>query len=295
MHRDYERVEAVIRYLEGHAGEQPELAELADHVGVSPAHLQRTFRRWAGISPKRFLQFITAKHARRLLEIRPNLQEVAWDAGLSGPGRLHDLLVNVHAMTPAEARAGGAGVELVWGLHPSPFGPCLLAVSPRGVAFLSFPEMAPSPEGPPDPWERTGSDEADPPQELQEAWPEARFRRDPQTTGALVRRIFAAPDGTEPPRPLTLHIRGTNFQIRVWEALLRIPAGRVVTYGDLAEAVGSPQGARAVGSAVGRNPISWIIPCHRVIRGTGILGEYRWGSARKKAMLGWEAARSPSP
>ena len=286
MEGDYERVEAAIRYLEAHARRQPSLDELAVHLGLSAGHLQRVFRRWAGVSPKRFLQFLTARYARSLLESRSTLLEVAWEAGLSGPGRLHDLFVGIHAMTPAQVRAGGAGLTLRWGLHPTPFGMCLLGVTERGVAFLSFPDLRPGDAGP-------GEDDAGspPPPALRGYWPEADFRQDRQGTARLIRQIFRFGPSADH-GPLTLHLRGTNFQVRVWEALLRIPPGQVVTYGELAKAVDLPSGARAVGGAVGRNPVSWLIPCHRVIRGTGAFGDYRWGSARKKAMLGWEAARS---
>lgn len=353
LHRDYQRVEAAIRHLERHTGAEPELAQLANDLGISLAHLRQILQRWAGVSPQRFLQFLTARRVQEALKVPPNLLKVAGEAGLGGAGeaglggagnaglgapeRSHGFVVNLHAMTPAQARAKHDRFEVRWGLHPSPFGTCLLGATPEGIAFLSFasePESLPGagdpprgglggppggaapPSGgaPPPPVESghpaTGSAQrppdtgeltpgpSHPPEELRRTWPEARFLLDPETTGALVRRIFEPTSAELEPTPsggasrsITLLVRGTNFQIRVWQALLRIPPGRVATYGDLAEAVATPRGARAVGSAVGRNHISWIIPCHRVIRGTGVLGEYRWGSARKKAMLGWEAAR----
>lgn len=302
LHRDYQRVEAAIRHLERHTGAEPELAQLANDMGVSLAHLQQSLQRWAGVSPQRFLQFLTARRVQEALKIPPNLLEVAGEADLGGAGeaglgppeRSHGLVVNLHAMNPAQARTKHDRIEVRWGLHPSPFGTCLLGAASGGIAFLSFasePESLPGAGDPP----RGGLGG---PEELRRTWPEARFLLDPETTAGLVQRIFEPTSAELEPTPsggasrsITLLVRGTNFQIRVWQALLRIPPGRVATYGDLAEAVATPRGARAVGSAVGRNPISWIIPCHRVIRGTGVLGEYRWGSARKKAMLGWEAAR----
>ena len=266
----YRRMEKAIRFLDEHRTEQPTLADLSEHVGMSPFHLQRVFRGAVGVSPKRFLQFVTAEHARRLLEDGGALLETSWEAGLSGPGRLHDLMVNVHAMTPAEVRGGGEGVELSWGIHETPLGPGVIATSPRGVAVLAFLEEATRAEA-----------EA----QVRARWPEARLREDPARTDPLVRRIFeGAGEG-----PLSLHLRGTNFQIRVWEALLTVPSGRVTTYGGLATHMGLAEGsARAVGRAVGANPVAVAIPCHRVVLSTGALGGYRWGRTRKLALLARE-------
>jgi len=267
----YRRMEKAIRYLDDHVQEQPGLGELSRHVGLSEYHLQRVFRRAVGISPKRFLQFLTAEHARDLLRDSTNLLETAWGAGLSGPGRLHDLMVNVHAMTPAEVRAAGEGVELGWGVHDSPLGRCVLAATSRGIAVLEFLDQ--------------GTD-AEARQRVASRWPEALVREDPALTAPLAARVFArAGDG----EPLSLHVRGTNFQIRVWEALLRVPAGDLVTYGALARSAGLDGGAaRAVGRAVGANPVAVLIPCHRVIRSTGAAGGYRWGRERKLALLARE-------
>jgi AraC family transcriptional regulator, regulatory protein of adaptative response / methylated-DNA-[protein]-cysteine methyltransferase len=274
---DYLRVEKAIRFLEENAREQPPLEEVARRVGMSEYHFQRVFRRWAGVSPKRFLQFLTAGHARRLLEDSWPVLDAALEVGLSGPGRLHDLMVVVDAMTPGEVRRRGEGLTIRYGSHPTPFGDCLLALTDRGVCDLGFP----------------GAEDGDPVAALRARWPLARLEERPEATAPVAERIFArgAAPGT-PPLPLLLV--GTNFQIRVWEALLRIPAGEVTSYERLAAGIGAPTAARAVGSAVGRNPVAYLIPCHRVIRGTGVFGEYRWGSARKKAMLGWEAARRES-
>lgn len=272
MEIDYVRVAKAIRYLEENFRRQPELAEVAAAVGISEYHFQRLFRRWAGVSPKRFLQFLTADYARELLRHSATVLDAAFEAGLSGPGRLHDLLVSVDAVTPGETRRRGAGLTLRHGVHPTPFGPCLLAASDRGVCALTFVE----------PGGERGAVE-----QLAQRWENARLVADSTTTAPLVERIFAGGEG----EPLTLHLRGTNFQIRVWEALLRIPEGAVATYGRVAGEVGEPAAVRAVGTAVGRNPVAFLIPCHRVIRGTGAFGGYAWGLTRKRAMLGWEAAR----
>jgi AraC family transcriptional regulator of adaptative response/methylated-DNA-[protein]-cysteine methyltransferase len=271
---DYERIARAIVYLEDHAVEQPSLGAVARAAGLSEFHFQRLFRRWAGVSPKRFLQFVTAQRAKRRLQGGGTVLETAYDVGLSGPGRLHDLLVSTEAVTPGEVRAAGTGVAIRWGRHATPFGDCLIATTPRGVCHLSFHDgdIAPGLE------------------RLRHDWPAARLIRDQAGTARLVARVF----GTGSRRsgaPLALHVRGTNFQLKVWEALLRIPAAETTTYGTIAAAVDAPGAARAVGSAVGDNPIAFVIPCHRVLRGTGALGGYRWGLERKRAMLAWESAR----
>ena len=273
---DYERIERALHFLDAHARRQPGLDEVARHVGLSPHHLQRLFSRWAGVSPKRFVQFQTAARARRLLAERRSVLEVAYDTGLSGAGRLHDLMVSVDAVTPGEYKAGGAGLLLRWGAHSTPFGRCVLALAPRGICSLAFLDGA--------------RDDDRALAWLRDAWPAARLVHDRRDTAALVERIFGTrhvPSG----EPVGLMLKGTNFQLKVWEALLRIPEGGVATYQDLAQAVGQPTAVRAVASAVARNPVAWLIPCHRVIRKTGAFGEYRWGEARKRAMLAWEAAR----
>ena len=273
MELDYARVEKAIRYLDENFRRQPELAEVAAAVGLSEYHFQRLFRRWAGVTPKRFLQFLTAEYARGLLQESSTVLEAAYEAGLSGPGRLHDLLVNVDGVTPGEARRLGAGVVIRYGVHPSPFGECLVAATDRGVCAITFLD---------------DRGEAAALAGVSARWPNADLRRDPGATAPLAERIFAAGDRD----PVPLHLDGTNFQIRVWEALLRVPGGSLVTYEQIATSLGSPTAVRAVGTAVGRNPIAYAIPCHRVIRKTGAFGEYRWGPARKRAILGWEAARS---
>lgn len=270
---DYVRVEKAIRYLEENFRRQPTLEEVARATGLSEYHFQRLFRRWVGVSPKRFLQYLTAGHARDLLERQRTVLDAAYEVGLSGAGRLHDLMVGVDAVTPGEVRRLGAGLVVRYGLHDTPFGEGLIAVTERGICGMSF-------------LEERGEDGAL--EELRARWPEATLVEDPAATGPLVGRIFEA---GAPDTRLPLLLRGTNFQVKVWEALLRIPAGAVATYEEVAELAGAPGAARAVGTAVGRNPVAYLIPCHRVIRKSGVFGDYRWGATRKRAILGWEAAR----
>ncbi|MDO8596222.1 MAG: methylated-DNA--[protein]-cysteine S-methyltransferase, partial [Sulfuricaulis sp.] len=248
---------------------------LARGAGLSEFHFQRLFRRWAGISPKRFVQYLTAGHAVRMLrESRTNL-DAAYDAGLSGGGRLHDLLINLHAVTPGELKRAGAGLTIQYGFHPSPFGECLIGVTARGVCHLGFV----SPE-----------DRRAALAELAAEWPHAHIEEAPRVTAPLARRLFTRINGHAP--GIDLHVRGTNFQIKVWEALLRIPPGGVVSYEDLARHIHAPRAVRAVANAAAHNPVAWLIPCHRVIRKSGALGGYRWGETRKRALLAWEAARA---
>ena len=271
-HSDYARVEAAIRYLEGHAASQPGLAELARHVDLSPAHFQRLFKRWAGVSPKRFLQFVTLEHAKNLLRDSTSVLDTSYEVGLSGPGRLHDLFVNVDAVTPGEYKAFGEGIEVRWGLHPTAFGDCVLAQTERGICHLSFVD---------------GDADANLAR-LEHDWKRSRLVEDAAATAETCRRIFAAPRGGQ---PLPLVLKGTNFQLKVWTALLRVPEGSLTSYGDLARHVCTPRATRAVASAVAANPVAYLIPCHRVLRKSGALGGYAWGEARKRAMLGWESAR----
>jgi AraC family transcriptional regulator of adaptative response/methylated-DNA-[protein]-cysteine methyltransferase len=272
---DYERIERAIRFLDGHFREQPGLSEVARAAGLSGFHFQRLFTRWAGISPKRFVQFLTADYARELLRGSAGVLDAAWDAGLSGPGRLHDLVVHVHAATPGELKSLGTGLDIRYGIHPSPFGGCLVAATGRGVCALSFPA--------PHEVEETVAG-------IRNDWPRATVLEDPAATRAVARRIFSPPaDGV--PFALNVFVRGTNFQLKVWEALLRIPPGRAVPYEAVAAAAGFPAAVRAAANAVADNPVAFLIPCHRVIRKTGAFGNYRWGAVRKRAILAWEAAR----
>ncbi len=273
---DYSRVEQAITYLQEHFQEQPSLQTIAQNIGLSEYHFQRLFSRWVGISPKRFLQYLTKEHAKQLLEHSNNLLNVAYETGLSGPGRLHDLFVQCEAVTPGEYKRGGEGLEIQYGFHSSPFGECLLAATERGICFLTFVKNG-------NHWLAL--------QELRDTWKNANLEEDPQATRQLARQVFESQP--EVPRsPLKVILRGTNFQIKVWEALLRIPSGSVVSYQDIAVYLGMPRASRAVGSAVGANPIPYIIPCHRVIRREGSFGNYGGGRARKLAILGWEMAKA---
>jgi AraC family transcriptional regulator of adaptative response/methylated-DNA-[protein]-cysteine methyltransferase len=276
---DYTRIEQAILYLEENFRRQPGLKEIARRVGLSEYHFHRLFTRWAGISPKRFLQFLTAEHARRLLRESANVLDAAYDTGLSGAGRLHDLIVNVYAVTPGELREEGAGIAIRYGVHPSPFGACLVAVTGRGICGLSFLSDDHGEEA-------IGS--------LRNSWPRAALRENPRETKPVADRIFD-PSHWKNSSPLNVLVRGTNFQIKVWEALVRIPAGCAIPYESIAVHIGKPGAGRAVGSAVARNPVAFLIPCHRVIRKTGDFGNYRSGSPRKKAILAWEAAHFREP
>ncbi|MGI6209313.1 MAG: methylated-DNA--[protein]-cysteine S-methyltransferase [Anaerolineae bacterium] len=266
---DYRLVEEAIGYLEANFRRQPSLAEVAAAVNLSEYHFQRLFRRWAGISPKRFLQFLTLEYAKDLLAESRALLEVSYETGLSGPGRLHDLFVTLEAVTPGEYRRQGQGLTIEYGVHPSPFGRCLLAATERGICALYF---------------LNDSDPTPMLAELQQDWPEAQLRENAQSTKNLAEAAFTGDT------PLTLYVKGTNFQVQVWRALLRIPFGQVVSYEDVAEMIGHPTASRAVGGAVGANPVCYLIPCHRVIRKTGHFGYYGGGPLRKRAMLAWEAA-----
>ena len=275
---DYRRIEQAIRYIEANSARQPELGEIAASLNLSEFHFQRLFTRWAGISPKRFLQFLTKENAKQLLDHSASLLDATYEAGLSSPGRLHDLFIQTEAVTPGEYKTQGQGIQIVYGFHPTPFGECLLAVTERGICWLAFVE-----EGRPAALD-----------ELRREWANASFAENPERTAAVVDRIFQADlkkTGSNP-APLSLHLRGTNFQIKVWEALLNLPEGQVTSYEGLSAQMGCLRGARAVGQAVGRNPVAYLIPCHRVLKKTGEIGNYRYGGARKKAILGWEMARS---
>ena len=273
--QDYQVVERAIQYLNDHYPEQPELKEIAASVNLSEYHFQRLFTRWVGVSPKRFLQYLTKERARQLLERSESLLEVSYQTGLSGPGRLHDLFVTWEAVSPGEYKSRGEGLTIDYGFHPSPFGECLLVATPRGICGLEFIQ---------------NGDRASAFGELKRRWAKADFTENPAHTQGQLRRLFAFFDGGDP-QGLALHVCGTPFQLKVWEALLHIPTGAVLTYEDVAVQIGLPRAARAVGSAIGRNPVPVLIPCHRVIRHTGDFGSYHWGTARKKAMLGWEFAR----
>ncbi len=273
---DYQRIEQAIQYLEQHYQEQPSLGDVAASIGLSEYHFQRLFTRWVGVSPKRFLQYLTKEHAKQLLERSGDLLEAAYDSGLSGPGRLHDLFVSTEAVTPGEYKQRGEGLTIRYGFHPTPFGECLLATTERGISNLIFVQR---------------QDREAAVRELRRSWRQAQLVEDPEATAPLAEQLVESLQG-DPETPLALHLTGTNFQIKVWEALLRIPLGSVTTYEEIAAAIGRPTAARAVSNAVGANPIPVLIPCHRVIRKTGEFGGYHYGTARKKALLGWEMAHA---
>lgn len=270
---DYTRVEQAILFLEQNFHRQPSLKEIAGSIGLSEYHFQRLFSRWAGISPKRFLQFLTLEHAKQLLNESSNLLDVTYETGLSSPGRLHDLFVTCEAMTPGEYKKRAEGLVITYGFHPSPFGECLLSMTERGICGLDFVQGD----------ERNAALE-----ELKSRWPKATFVEDAGQTEPFARRVF---DPVEEKQALPLILKGTNFQIKVWHALLKIPPGTVVSYSDIAQWIDKPKATRAVANAVARNPIGFVIPCHRVIRKVGNIGEYHWGPARKRALLAWEAGR----
>jgi AraC family transcriptional regulator of adaptative response/methylated-DNA-[protein]-cysteine methyltransferase len=270
---DYQRIEKAILFLEKNVDRRPDLKEIARSVNLSEYHFQRLFRRWAGISPKRFLQALSLEHAKEALKNSGSLLKVTYEAGFSSPGRLHDLFVNMEAVTPDEYRKQGASLKIRFGFHPSPFGECLVAVTSRGISNLVF-----VPQG-----SRTRII-----RELKKQWKHAEVLEDPSATRPYADRIF---NTVKPSDPLTLYLKGTNFQIKVWQALLKIPLGAVASYEDVARQINRPGAVRAVANAVAHNPVAYLIPCHRVIRKTGVIGGYRWGSPRKKALLAWEASR----
>jgi AraC family transcriptional regulator of adaptative response/methylated-DNA-[protein]-cysteine methyltransferase len=272
---DYDVVRRALAFIAAEWKRQPELDEIAAHVGLSTSHLHHLFRRWAGLSPKAFLQAITLDHARALLRDSASVLDAALEVGLSGPGRLHDLFVTHEAMTPGEWKAKGAGLSLRYGFHPSPFGEAIVVATARGLAGLGFVD---------------GGDRGAALADMVRRWPAADFAEDENGTAVLSRRIFEPAQWRED-RPLRVILIGTDFEVRVWETLLRIPLGGASTYSDVAAGIGRPSASRAVGAAVGRNPLSFVVPCHRVLGRSGALTGYHWGVTRKRAMLGWEAGR----
>jgi len=266
--RDYRRIESAIQWIRAHAAEQPSVADMAAAVALSPFHFSRLFRRWAGISPHQYLRILTLEKAKQTLREAPDLLSASMDAGLSGAGRLHDLFVQMEAMSPAEYREAGRGLTIRYGEADSPFGPAALAATDRGVCAIEFLDG-----------EAAGLETS-----LAARWPAARLERDDDTADGLSRSIFA-----RGARSVAIHVSGTNFQIQVWRALLRVPPGGTISYGTLARDAGRPGSGRAVGGAVGANPVAFLIPCHRVLRGDGELGGYRWRPERKAAILAWES------
>lgn len=270
---DYETVRRVIELISVNWRDQPELEELASAVGKSPTQLQKTFTQWAGLSPKGFLQAVTLDHAKRLLAQDAPLLETSYELGLSGPGRLHDLFVTHEAMSPGVYKAKGEGLDIQYGYHPSPFGIALILATERGMAGMAFCD-----EG----------EEATALQDMTSRWPRANYIRNDAATAGYAKRSFN-PDAWEKEQPLRVVLIGTDFEVRVWEGLLNIPLGTATTYSSLAHTIGKANAPRAVGRAVGRNPLSFVVPCHRVVGKSGALTGYHWGITRKRAMLGWEA------
>ncbi|WP_316746024.1 methylated-DNA--[protein]-cysteine S-methyltransferase [Pedobacter gandavensis] len=271
---DYQRIEKAIEYLKTNFKQQPSLEEIAEHVHLSPFHFQRMFSTWAGVSPKQFLQYLSIEYAKGILRKQSgNLAEAAYETGLSGTSRLHDLFIKIEGMTPGEFKNGGQQLQINYSYAESPFGPLLVASTAKGICYMAF------------------SDDSDLAfSELQQRFPNAQYQQllDQLQQNALY--IFS----TDWSRlsEVKLHLKGTDFQIKVWETLLKVPSGELATYAELANTIGNPKANRAVGTAVGSNPIAFLIPCHRVIKSTGELGQYHWGAARKTAMIGWEAAKN---
>jgi AraC family transcriptional regulator of adaptative response/methylated-DNA-[protein]-cysteine methyltransferase len=272
---DYDIVRRAIAHIRGNWRTQPEIEKIAHAAGVTPTDLHHLFRRWCGLTPKAFLQALTLHSARELLRSSVSVLDTAYEVGLSGPGRLHDLFVTHEAMSPGEWKAGGEGLTISYGFHPSPFGTALVMTTPRGLAGLGLADAG---------------KESAALKDMRSRWPRARYVEDFAATAPTARRIFDA-KLWRPDQPLRVVLIGTDFEVRVWEKLLAVPMGKLTTYSDLAASAGSPKGARAVGAAVGKNPICFVVPCHRVIGKSGELTGYHWGLTRKRAMLGWEAGQ----
>ena len=281
---NYQRIEQAIRYLEENFQRQPELDDVAEKVHLSPFHFQRIFTDWAGISPKRFLQFLTVDFLKTKLKESKNIVEAAESAGLSSQSRVYDLFTTLEAVTPQEYKLSGSGIRIEYGFHETPFGTCLIGVTERGICWLSFVTVGEEPTV------EMGN--------MKEHWYQSVFHQNQKLTGSYVEKIFnrlhtgQAGESPETHNKINVLVKGTNFQVKVWEALLRLPMGSVTTYQGIAEKIKNPKAMQAVGSAVGSNHIAYLIPCHRVIRKDGILGEYRWSAPRKKSIIGWEMAKA---
>jgi AraC family transcriptional regulator of adaptative response/methylated-DNA-[protein]-cysteine methyltransferase len=268
---DYQRIEKAIGYINENFKQQPDLDEVAKQVYLSPFHFQRLFKEWAGVSPKKFLQYISVEHAKQLLKQKHTLADVSFDSGLSGTSRLHDLFVTIEGMTPGEFKNDGESLQINYSFAETPFGDVLIASTQKGISHISF-----------------AGDHKEELENLRRQYAKASFTQKTDLLQQNALQIFQK-DWSDL-QQIKLHLKGTPFQVKVWEALLKIPMGDVSTYAGIAETIQSPGASRAVGTAIGSNPVAFLIPCHRVIRSTGIVGEYHWGSNRKMAMLGWEAA-----
>jgi AraC family transcriptional regulator of adaptative response/methylated-DNA-[protein]-cysteine methyltransferase len=269
---DYERIKKAIEYIHQHFQEQPQLERVAKEVYLSPFHFQRLFKKWAGVSPKKFLQYISISHAKKLLEQDATLESASFEAGLSGTSRLHDLFILIEGMTPGEYKNDGQNLKMRYSFSETRFGTILIASTPKGICHLSFIESR-----------KKALDE------LRQKWKNASFKEGTDVQQKNVFSFFT--DREVRQKKIQLHLKGTDFQLKVWEALLKIPAGNVSSYKTIAGKIHQPAATRAVGSAVGENPVAFLIPCHRVIRSTGLIGDYHWGAVRKKAILGWESSR----
>lgn len=269
---DYDRIEKAIGYITGHFREQPDLDEVARQVHLSPFHFQRMFREWAGVSPKKFLQYISLEHAKSLLKENRTLIDVSFETGLSGTSRLHDLFISIEGMTPGEFKNGGEQLKINYSFAESPFGDIIVASTEKGICHLAFAD-----------------DEIKAFSNLKQLFPHATYH---QVVDKLQQNaLFIFTQDWKDLAHIKLHLKGTTFQLKVWEALLKVPMGELTTYGSLAASVGNNRASRAVGTAVGENPVAFLIPCHRVIRSTGVIGDYHWGGNRKTAIIGWESAR----
>jgi AraC family transcriptional regulator, regulatory protein of adaptative response / methylated-DNA-[protein]-cysteine methyltransferase len=275
MNTDYERIERAIVYIQENVEKQPKLEAVAEHIGLSPYHFQRLFQRWAGVTPKQFLEYLTVKQAKILLQQSMSVMDASLESGLSGPGRLHDQFVSIEAVSPGEYKSRGAMMDVSYAFHESPFGQVLLATTSRGILALSFVD---------------DSNKELELGKLKKDWSEAKFIEEKVTSKRLIKRLFY--EGGCQQEKLLLSIRGTNFQVKVWNALLNIPEGNIVSYQTIANSISKPKSVRAVASAIGANPVAYIIPCHRVLRSSGELGGYRWGMQRKQLMLAREFAQA---
>ncbi|MDR2121755.1 MAG: methylated-DNA--[protein]-cysteine S-methyltransferase [Flavobacteriaceae bacterium] len=269
---DYARIAEAIEYIRENFKRQPALEDVAGKVCLSPAHFQRLFTAWAGVSPKKFLQYISIEYAKKVLK-ESTLSDVAFETGLSGTSRLHDLFVNIEGMTPGEYKNGGESLSINYSFVESPFGDIIVAATPKGICHMAFAD------NPTDAF-----------RVLKERFPNARYFQKVDAIQQSAIFIFTQDWGK--PDEIKLHLKGTDFRLKVWETLLKIPAGRLTTYGDIASKLNNPNASRAVGTAIGDNPVAFLIPCHRVIRSSGELGGYRWGLTRKAAIIGWEAAKN---
>jgi AraC family transcriptional regulator of adaptative response/methylated-DNA-[protein]-cysteine methyltransferase len=270
---NYDRIAEAIHYITDNFRDQPDLDAVARQIHLSPFHFQRLFTEWAGVTPKKFLQFISVEHAKKILkEKRTTLFDAAMETGLSGTGRLHDLFVSLEGMTPGEYRNGGENLDINYSFVESPFGNVIIATTSKGICFMSF-----------------ASDDREGFRQLQQSFPNARFRQ--MTDMIQQNALYIFRHDRDKLHEIKLHVKGSSFQLKVWETLLSIPFGQLDTYGAVARKMDRPEASRAVGTAIGQNPVAFLIPCHRVIRSTGVIGQYHWGAVRKTAMIGWEAAR----